>query len=62
MTTFTDADEIAAWARPGLTRLVEAGIISGSGDSLLPGAKSTRAQAVQILYNLLTVPGTVTQQ
>jgi hypothetical protein len=37
-----------------MKRLVEAGIISGSGNRLSPKDTASRAQMAQVLYNLLS--------
>ena len=50
---YTDADDVAAWAIQPLSWCIERGIIQGSGNLLLPEATATRAEAVQIIYNLL---------
>jgi hypothetical protein len=54
LTDFSDADDTAPWARVAMKRLVEAGIISGSGNRLSPKDTATRAQMAQVLYNLLS--------
>jgi len=51
---FSDADDIAPWARDAMKLLVETGIISGSGNRLLPRDTATRAQMAQMLYSLLS--------
>ncbi len=52
---FNDADDIAGYAIEALKLFVEAGTIQGDGTKLTPKATSTRAQAVQVLYNLLSL-------
>jgi hypothetical protein len=37
-----------------MKRLVESGVISGSGNRLSPRDTTTRAQMAQVLYNLLS--------
>jgi hypothetical protein len=54
LTEFSDAEEIAPWAREAMESLVKSGIVKGSGDRLLPKKISNRAQMAQVLYNLLT--------
>lgn len=51
---YSDAGQIAGYAKQAFTALVEAGIIGGSGGKLNPEETSTRAQTAQILYNLLS--------
>ena len=51
---FKDSAELAAYALPAWEELVKSGIVGGSGGYLKPHAIATRAEAVQILYNLLT--------
>jgi len=53
LSDFSDAEDIAPWARGAMKLLVETGVISGSGGKLLPKETTTRAQMAQILYNLL---------
>jgi alpha-tubulin suppressor-like RCC1 family protein len=51
--TYTDASQIAAWARDSMTSLAQAGIIKGSGSKLNPTGTTTHAEMAQVLYNLL---------
>lgn len=52
---FSDANEIADYAKEAVNTFASAGVINGTGDGLFePNAFATRAQAVQIVYNLLT--------
>lgn len=53
LSSFTDSDSISEYAKEAMESLVEAGIIAGSNGKLAPAATTTRAQMVQILYNLL---------
>ena len=49
---YGDYDQISGWALEALDWTVNAGIISGTGDSALsPQGRATRAQAAQILMN-----------
>lgn len=50
---FSDADQIAAWAKEAITALIEAGTINGSNGKLFLASTADRAQLVQVLYNLL---------
>ncbi|RJX38583.1 S-layer homology domain-containing protein [Paenibacillus pinisoli] len=51
---FSDAGQIAAYAKQAFEALVAGGVVSGSDGQLAPGANSTRAQVAQVLYNLLS--------
>lgn len=53
LSDFTDREGIASYAEEALTYLVKTGVVSGNNDALLPQATATRAQMVQVLYNLL---------
>ncbi len=53
LSDFTDAGQIAPWAKDAMTLLVKTGTIVGSGATLTPLGKSTRAQMAQVLYNIL---------
>ncbi|REK71648.1 S-layer homology domain-containing protein [Paenibacillus paeoniae] len=50
---FSDAGQIAGYAKPAFEAFVESGVVSGSEGQLSPKANSTRAQVAQVLYNLL---------
>ena len=50
---FSDAPDIASWAKDAMALLVEAGTIAGSGGKLNPAGTATRAEMAQVLYNLL---------
>ncbi|HHV98905.1 MAG TPA: hypothetical protein GXX36_04935, partial [Clostridiaceae bacterium] len=52
--SFSDAGDVAAYAKEAMKQFVESGIVSGNGQSLMPKATSTRAEAAQVLYNLLS--------
>lgn len=54
LSDFIDETEIASWAIEGMSLLVEAGTINGSGGKLKPLNKTTRAEMAQILYNLMS--------
>ncbi|WP_059054176.1 S-layer homology domain-containing protein [Paenibacillus senegalimassiliensis] len=51
---YSDADQIADYAKPAFEALLAGGVITGSEGKLNPQQLSTRAQAAQILYNLLS--------
>ncbi len=51
---FSDANEIAAWAKDSMTLLVESGKIIGNDGKLSPTETTTRAEMAQVLYNLLS--------
>jgi len=53
LSDYSDADQIAPWALEAMRRLVEAGIVDGSGGRLYPEDTYTRAEMAQFLYNLL---------
>ena len=56
MAQFTDDDE-NGWSYPGIRYCVENGLMSGIGNGLFaPQMTTTRAQMVQILYNLAGDP------
>lgn len=50
---FSDASDIALWAREAMTFLVKTGTVGGSGGKLTPADTTTRAEMAQVLYNLL---------
>jgi hypothetical protein len=54
LTDFSDAGNIAPWAKAAMKVFVEAGIMGGSDNRLTPEATTNRAQMAQILYNLLS--------
>lgn len=51
---FSDAREIAPWARAAMSLMTQAGIASGSGGKLSPADTATRAEMAQVLYKLLS--------
>jgi alpha-tubulin suppressor-like RCC1 family protein/uncharacterized protein YjdB len=55
LSAFEDADQIASWAKEAIGLLVRTGTVSGDGAKLLPNELATRAQASQLLYNILSV-------
>ncbi|ABZ82764.1 multidomain protein with s-layer homology region, ig motif, i-set domain, pkd domain [Heliomicrobium modesticaldum Ice1] len=54
LSDFSDADDVALWAKEAMKLLMETGTIGGSGGKLLPQDTTTRAQMAQVLYSLLT--------
>ncbi|WP_165755681.1 S-layer homology domain-containing protein [Ruminiclostridium hungatei] len=52
LSAFSDAGQIASWAKDAMTLMVETGTVSGG--KLAPEEKTTRAQMAQVLYNLMT--------
>jgi len=51
---FSDSDEISQYAKTAVEALASSGVINGNPDgSFAPKANATRAEAVQMLYNLL---------
>jgi len=53
LSTFSDADRIASWAKDAMALMTETGTISGNGGKLFPANTITRAEMAQVLYNLL---------
>jgi uncharacterized repeat protein (TIGR02543 family) len=53
LSDFTDVGQIEAWAKEAMTLLIKTGIIGGSNGELNPASTTTRAEMVQVLYNLL---------
>ena len=52
--TFADDAEIASWAKTAVYELKNAGVIGGVGDNkFAPAGNCTRAQAAQIIYQLI---------
>lgn len=54
LSSYSDAGQIAGYAKDALQTLSGQGIISGSGGKLNPGSFSTRAEVAQVLFNLLS--------
>lgn len=54
LSAFSDAGDIAPWAKDAMTLFAETGIIGGSGGKFAPADTTTRAQMAQVLYNLLS--------
>lgn len=50
--SYSDKEDIAAYAEASLMLLVEEGLISGSGNKLNPRALTTRAEAAVFLYRI----------
>jgi hypothetical protein len=50
---FSDASDVASWAKEAVTSFVKAGIIRGHEGKINPKGTSTRAEAAQVIYNLL---------
>jgi hypothetical protein len=50
---FSDAADIASWAKDAMTLLVETGTVTGSDGKLSPAGATTRAEMAQVLYSLL---------
>ncbi|SEU01955.1 S-layer homology domain-containing protein [Paenibacillus sp. NFR01] len=51
---YSDAGQFAAFAQEAVQALSASGIVQGNGGKLEPKALTTRAQAAQVLYNLLS--------
>jgi hypothetical protein len=54
LSSFSDAGEIAGYAQEALQALVERGVVSGANGTINPKAVTTRAEAAQVIYNLLS--------
>ena len=55
---FNDADKVAEWAKIDVAECIQAGIINGDNKgNVNPDANVTRAEIVQMVYNLLTQYG-----
>lgn len=54
LSDFGDAGEIAGYAQEALQALVERGVVTGANSKLSPKEVTTRAQAAQVIYNLLS--------
>jgi hypothetical protein len=55
---YSDAAEIAAWARPYIAAMTSAGLVNGKGDRFAPNDKMTRIEAAVLISNALRdVPG-----
>ena len=50
---FSDASQIAEWAREAMTSFAVTGTVGGSAGKLTPKGTTTRAEMAQVLYNLL---------
>ncbi|TYP69387.1 S-layer homology domain-containing protein [Paenibacillus methanolicus] len=53
LASFGDANLVAGYAKEAVEALVSGGILTGSDGKLNPQGVTTRAQAAQVLYNLL---------
>lgn len=54
LSDFTDASTISGYAKDAIAHLVEAEVLAGANGKLLPHETTSRAQAAQVLYNLLS--------
>lgn len=54
LSSFSDASSVSDYAEEAMTALVKSGVIAGSNGTLDPHGQSSRAQMVQVLYNLLS--------
>ncbi len=54
LSSFSDAEQIASWAKEAMKLMTETGTISGSGGKLSPASTTTRAEMGQVLYSLLS--------
>jgi hypothetical protein len=53
LTDFYDYESIAPWAKEAFEVLIQAGAINGSNGNLYPTSIATKAEFVQIIYNLM---------
>jgi uncharacterized repeat protein (TIGR02543 family) len=53
LSDFTDAGQISAWAKEAMTLMVETGTVGGNNSALTPLSSTTRAEIVQVLYNMM---------
>lgn len=53
LSAFSDAGQIASWAKDAMMLFVETGTISGNDGKLSMPGTATRAEMAQVLYNLL---------
>jgi hypothetical protein len=55
---YSDASEIAAWARPYVAAMTNANLVKGKGERFAPNDKTTRIEAAVLISNALKdVPG-----
>ncbi len=55
LSKFTDATSVDAWAKKDIAECVQAGVVNGDNNGRLnPKANVTRAELIQLMYNLLT--------
>ena len=52
---FSDAADVASWAKEGIEALIVNGYVAGSNGKLNPNAKITRAEFAQVMYNLIKI-------
>lgn len=52
--SFEDSGKVAGYAREAMSLFTRTGITAGDGVNLMPDKVSTRAEAVQMLYNILS--------
>jgi hypothetical protein len=53
LSDFSDAGQVAAWAKDAIFMLISAGVINGSNGKLFPLKTTTREEMAQVLYKLL---------
>lgn len=53
LSTYSDAPQVASYAQEALQALVQRGVIEGNNGRIHPLEFSTRAEAAQVIYNLL---------
>ena len=54
ISTFSDADQIATWAKEAMTLFTKTGIVRGNNGMLFAANTISRAEIAQLLYNVLS--------
>lgn len=54
LSSFSDAEKVATWAKDAVTLLVQTGTVSGNAGQLTPASTTVRAEMAQVIYNLLS--------
>lgn len=54
LNSFSDAGQVADWAKDSMASMVQAGYVSGDRNMLKPTSSITRAEFAQVMYNLLS--------
>ncbi|MCM3700233.1 S-layer homology domain-containing protein [Paenibacillus macerans] len=56
---FADRDNLADWAKPAVSALIQAGIVQGAGNGLQPRGQLTRAETAVMIDRLLQQAGLI---